>query len=225
MARRETPSHLSSPDGLIPARRLRRADTCQSSMPPHTCTHTCTYTCTHTYMCAHSCRHLRALCVPGLSLNIPHLACPACPLNPSSRVRPCLVMPALGCRLSAPQRPPAPGACLDLHVCFFAMALRASSFMYTSMPTPFKGLAGSIQTCRKIPSTRTSYTRAPLFPQTCGRAWDPLGAQDTMTGPWESRAGLGTSNLWGLSPSSTGGGLPMALASRLRSSFTRVPRK
>lgn len=126
LARRETPSHLSSPDGLIPARCLRRADTCQSSMPPHTCTHTCI----HTYMCAHSCLHLRALCVPGLSLNIPHLACPACPSNPSSRVRPFLVMPALGCSLSAPQRPPAPGACLDLHICFFAKALRVSSFMY-----------------------------------------------------------------------------------------------
>lgn len=69
LARRQTPSHLLSPDSLRPTRCLSRA-----LIEFHAST-ACVYTCAHVHTrlhtCPQLCLHLGALYVCGLSLNIP----------------------------------------------------------------------------------------------------------------------------------------------------------
>lgn len=124
-----------------------------------------------------------------LSLNVPHPSCSACPSNPSSRALSGVVMPALGCSLIAPQRPSAPGAWLALLICFFAKTHR-TSFSCASMPS-IQGLCWEHSHIVPRPHP-THTTRKPLFPESCRRAWDPVGAWGTLTGPWESKTGLRT---------------------------------
>lgn len=191
------------------------------------CTHVHTYThmhaCTHMYTLMHGCTqprfHLGALYVPGISLNIPHTSCTAHPSKPSSTALSCLVMPALGCSLIAPQRPPAPGTLAgpaNLFLCngsqdFLPFCLHAHRS---------RALLRAFPHCTKAPP-HPYHTGNRFFLRTRQRAWNPVKAWGTLTRPWKSKTELKISGFLCLSPSLTDGGLSMALASSL--SFFVIP--
>lgn len=195
------------------------------TMCVYTCAHVHTHACMHTYVhtLMHGCTqprfHLGALYVPGISLNIPHTSCTAHPSKPSSTALSCLVMPAFGCSLIAPQRPPAPGTLAgpaNLFLCngsqdFLLFCLHAHRS---------RALLRAFPHCTKAPP-HPYHTGNRFFLRTRQRAWNPVKAWGTLTRPWKSKTELKISGFLCLSPSLTDGGLSMALASSL--SFFVIP--